>query len=468
MATGNGPRQLRCDCAEVFDNVPSLAQHIKQTGHMKAKWCASCSRLFTRKEKLEEHKRTAAVHKNNQGIPKKPDTPLQKGKSNTSASKATVSSKRPAAASKKPTGAAEVFVAAADKSETAVKTSKVSEDPNGKEKVQEKVRMTPAKGAAKSGKAVRNRPAPSVAALAQPAMVAKVEISTKYPWASKAEGPKLLATLKGCCHDQNCLRYQGYHVGDFTSPQSIKSGSATFMPTPVSIGGKPRRKAIAIDCEMVAVEGGKNELALLCAVDLFSGEVLIESLVLPTEHVKDWRSRYSGITPSMMNAARVSGKALNGWPAARAKLFEFADADTILVGHSLNNDLKVLHIYHMQIVDSCILVAEAVFGKGKMMERKWGLKTLSRELLGVRIQSSKKGHDCLEDTLASRELVLWCLKQPEQLEAWAGKALVQYKIKKEERIERQIARALEKAKELKRGQEALGVEILDERDIIDY
>lgn len=278
-------------------------------------------------------------------------------------------------------------------------------------------------------------------------MVMSSDILIKYPWASKSEDPKLLPALKLHCHDQGRLQEQGYHTGNSTSRKAIKSGFATFLATPARINGVARHKAIAVDCEMVGIAGGKDELALLCAVDLFSGEILIKSLVLPLVAVKDWRTKYSGVTAAMMNAASISGEALDGWPAARAKLFEFADADTILVGHSLNNDLKVLHISHNRVVDSCILVAEAVFGKRNRLGRQWGLKALSQDLLGATIQSSKKGHDCLEDTLASRELVLWCLKQPEELEAWAKKALVQYEIEKQKRMERQKAKNQEMAKQ---------------------
>lgn len=413
---------------------------------MKAKWCETCNRLFTKKEKLDEHKRTATNHKNDQIAPPKPnispDKP-QKGKSNTSPGKATVNTKGPIAASNKPAAATKIFDTTSNQPVAVVQTSKVSTSVEGKNNVQEKGPKTLIKGIGKSSQSVRNEPAPTVVTLTEPVMIVLPSTPTKYPWASKPEGLTLLATLDGCCHDQACLSSQGYHTGDFTSPKSIKSGFATFVPTPAKINGVAKRRAIALDCEMVGVAGGKSELALLCAVDLFSGEILIESLVFPIEPVKDWRSRYSGVTPAKMSAAKASGKALDGWPAARAKLFEFADADTILLGYGLHNDLKVLRIYHTRVVDPSILVAEAVFGKGKKMERMWKLKTLSREFLGVAIQTSKYGHDCLEDTLAARELVLWCLKQPEQLKAWAQKAFVEYKTEKQKRTEQQKAKSEE-------------------------
>ncbi|KAI1771054.1 ribonuclease H-like domain-containing protein [Hypoxylon cercidicola] len=435
--------KLRCDCAAAFDNAPSLTQHVQQTGHLKGRWCETCRRLFGSKEGLEQHKKTAAKHKTDQIVPIKPGPDISSSKPRTSKSNA--SPGKPAAATKTPTPAS-------SKPAVATKIPKVSEAVKGKKKAPEKALKNAAKGVTKSSQIIQNPP-PVAATPAEPAKVVPSGPLTKYPWASKPESPKLIAALKTRCHDPDCLRAAGYHTGDFTSRRSIKSGFATFLPTPARMNGVARRKAIAVDCEMIGIAGGKDELALICAVDLFSGEILIKSLVLPTEAVKDWRTRYSGITPAMISAARVSGEALDGWPAARAKLFEFADAETILVGHSLNNDLKVLRIYHPRVVDSCILIAEAVFGKGKGMQRKWGLKTLSLDILGATIQSSKKGHDCLEDTLASRELVLWCLKQPEQLEAWAKKALIQHEIEKQKRLERQRAKAEEKAKQKQKQRE---------------
>lgn len=270
----------------------------------------------------------------------------------------------------------------------------------------------------------------------------------KYPWASKQESPKLLVNLKPHCHDQNCLLAHGYYTGGLSRPEYLKSIVHKFVPTPAMVKGVMKRKAIALDCEMVGLSGGRDELARLCAIDLFTGEVLVDTLVFPTEAVRDWRSRFSGVTMAMMREARNTGKALNGWPAARAKLFELADAETILVGHALNHDLKVLYVSHKRVVDSSLLVSEAVFGKGSALLRIWGLKTLSRELLGLTIQSSRKGHDCLEDTLATRELVLWCLKEREQLKVWAENALIQFETEKRKRQERQQEQARERQRQM--------------------
>ncbi|OTB03197.1 hypothetical protein M426DRAFT_12784 [Hypoxylon sp. CI-4A] len=277
----------------------------------------------------------------------------------------------------------------------------------------------------------------------------------KYSWASKQESPGLITDLADRCHDQNVLLSHNYYTGDPSHQKHFKYSVKTFVSAPARRKGAAKRLAIAIDCEMVGVAGGKDELAQICAVDLFTGEVLIDALVAPTQPVRNWRTKYSGVTAALMSEAKVSGRALKGWPAARAKIFEFADANTILIGHALNNDLRVLHIAHERVVDSGILVEEAVFGKGVKVPRSWGLKTSARELMEIAIQTSRKGHDCVEDTLASRELVLFCLKEPEKLITWGTKTLIKYEDAKREREERQRKKEEEKAEKEKAEKEKM-------------
>ncbi|TLS20732.1 uncharacterized protein PpBr36_10919, partial [Pyricularia pennisetigena] len=60
-----------------------------------------------------------------------------------------------------------------------------------------------------------------------------------------------------------------------------------------------------------------------------------------------------------------------------------------------------------------------VFRGVELFRRVWALKDLMKELVKVHIQShGRQGHDCVEDTLATRELALWCLQNPRKLEAW--------------------------------------------------
>ena len=182
-----------------------------------------------------------------------------------------------------------------------------------------------------------------------------------------------------------------------------------------------KRQAIVLDCEMVGIgpKGTTSELARLSAIDFLTGELLIDTLVQPLCAVTDWRTQWSGITVQAMQAAVDSGDALEGSPAARMELFKYMDSQTILVGHALHYDLEALGIRHGVIVDSSVLAKTAV---GKGVRKEWGLKMLCKELLGITVQDNgKDGHDSVEDALAAREVVLWCLEHEKELKAWGSR-----------------------------------------------
>jgi DNA polymerase III epsilon subunit-like protein len=179
-------------------------------------------------------------------------------------------------------------------------------------------------------------------------------------------------------------------------------------------------KAVILDCEMAEIqtpEGSKKmELILLCVADFLTGEPLLNELVRPFGNVSDWRTRHTGATATDIDEAVKKGTALNGWRAARSKLWELIDSDAILIGHSLKNDLDILRIIHTKIVDSAILTSNAMgVHKGSQLP----LQDLCKQLLGMTIQDhGKQGHSCLEDVMATREVVIWCIKNPEALAEW--------------------------------------------------
>ncbi|MCJ1432778.1 hypothetical protein MMC27_002135 [Xylographa pallens] len=182
-----------------------------------------------------------------------------------------------------------------------------------------------------------------------------------------------------------------------------------------------------------------SELIFLCAVDYLTGETLVNTHVSPQREVIDWCTRYSGVTAHTMAEAEAQGQTLAGWQNARSELWKHIDADTVLVGQSLQNDLEALRMIHTRVVDSAILTRLAV-GFGCI--REWSLKVLCEELLSMKIQTKgKKGHDCAEDTFATREIVLSCCQYPERLEAWAS-----VKRKEQEEQQRTQKDVSEKAK----------------------
>ena len=170
-----------------------------------------------------------------------------------------------------------------------------------------------------------------------------------------------------------------------------------------------------------------SELARLSAVDYFSGETLIDCFVQPTDKIVDWRTRYSGVTAKILGEARASGKIFNGPIEARDALLEHIDGDTVLIGHSLHYDLEMLRMDHGRILDLHLLLQELTIPNAGGL----GLKTLTKAFVGKAVQNhGKKGHDSLEDTLATRECVIWCMKDLPELQAWTERKRAEEREKK--------------------------------------
>jgi hypothetical protein len=229
------------------------------------------------------------------------------------------------------------------------------------------------------------------------------------------------------------MLYPPLHDTKRAPRSSIQIGD--FRETPQSDFGQlsEKRQAIVIDCEMVEVEGRRNELAFLSAIDFLTGEVLIDNFVCPASTVTDWRSNVSGVTPDAMALAVAENRALYGWQEARQALWMHADSETVFVGHSLNHDLDVLGILHHRVVDSSILTSQATFPDcppNRRLKRLWGLKKLTKAFLGCDIQTSPEGHSSLEDAFATREVVLCCLRNPGLLRTWADDAREECRVDK--------------------------------------
>ncbi|CAI7589085.1 unnamed protein product [Penicillium pancosmium] len=236
----------------------------------------------------------------------------------------------------------------------------------------------------------------------------------------------ILEYLNAKRHSQARLQAEGYFLGIFCMTKDQRAGKHALRDEDYLLSPRvtptPRRTAIVLDCEMVGVAGGRSAVVSLSAIDFFTGEVLINDIVNPTEKVVDWRARYSGVSLARMRRACASGEALRGWKAARQRLWEFMNPNTILIGHSLDNDLDVLGILHHNIVDTAILTAEAVFlpvSHTTRMSRRWGLKPLVDEFLNRDIQVGK-GHSALEDACATRDVLFW-IKEEKRVAAEKAK-----------------------------------------------
>lgn len=277
-----------------------------------------------------------------------------------------------------------------------------------------------------------------------------------YLWASPALSYDIYPLIVSELLDKRRRDIEYYPI----VPEPNQRGpSASFKPLPPAntTGAGKAYAALVIDCEMVGLEGGVADLVRVSVIDFLTGHVVLDSLVQPTGRVTDWRSRVSGVDHAILRAAKDNPRTtvLQGWLEAREKIFNIADADTVLLGHALANDLKILRIVADRVVDSLVLTAQGAFGRSSnKFPRQWSLKSACKDLMGVEIQQPRMAHDPLEDALATREVIIWCLSHPEKLLEWGKGVRSEYEKAEAARREKQRLAALKRAEEKKLEQEA--------------
>lgn len=149
---------------------------------------------------------------------------------------------------------------------------------------------------------------------------------------------------------------------------------------------------LAIDCEFI---GGERNCSLLGRVSIVNkyGYPVYDVYVEPTQRVTDYRTRYSGISARTLEEARK-----NGTIRSRNQVINKIHAlfsQSILIGHSVCNDLRVLKIINLVdiAIDTQVLRRFAEDG----LSQRPGLKNVIRRYYGIEIQKGRKGHCSVED-----------------------------------------------------------------------
>ena len=161
-------------------------------------------------------------------------------------------------------------------------------------------------------------------------------------------------------------------------------------------------RVLGLDCEMVLTTLG-SELARVTLVqfDEFVGPkinskttVLMDCLVLPNNRIVDYLTKHSGITQDLLKPI-----------STRLEQVQYALAcyltpNDVLIGHSLENDLRALHYIHPRVVDTSMIFRPTDQNK----RFKFSLRHLSGTLLNKQIQNGS--HCSEEDAQTALDLAL--------------------------------------------------------------
>ncbi|KAI3641019.1 hypothetical protein MIR68_001897 [Amoeboaphelidium protococcarum] len=159
-------------------------------------------------------------------------------------------------------------------------------------------------------------------------------------------------------------------------------------------------KILAIDCEMSYTQSGLS-LTRVSVVDQHK-TVLLDTLVKPEDEITDYNTKYSGITEELMRDVKTTLKDVQHILCNESD--GLISEDTILVGHSLENDLNALQIAHDRIIDTSI-----IYHSNRGPPQKAPLRYLAEKYLNRLIQensnSTTAGHDSIVDAVACIDLL---------------------------------------------------------------
>ncbi|XP_041001506.1 small RNA degrading nuclease 1-like isoform X1 [Juglans microcarpa x Juglans regia] len=183
----------------------------------------------------------------------------------------------------------------------------------------------------------------------------------------------------------------------YPSDYSFPSNDEEWVVIKLSKKSKVMRSnaMLAVDCEMVLCEDGSEALVRICVVDR-NLQVKLDEHVNPGKAVADYRTDITGISATDLKGIACSLADVQ--KSMKMLLFK----GTILVGHSLNNDLKALKMDHARVIDTA-LIFKYLDGS---INRRPSLNNLCKSVLGYEVRKKGAPHNCLDDACAAMKLVL--------------------------------------------------------------
>lgn len=202
-------------------------------------------------------------------------------------------------------------------------------------------------------------------------------------------------------------RIDNNYPSDFAAKElgfvSTRIGNTNVTNDVVVTPLAPVTPVLGLDCEMCTTHAGKE--LTRCTVVNSRGAVVYDSLCVPDLPVLDFHTRYSGIDKHSLDG--VSTKLAD----VQRALLSFITPTHVLVGHSLESDLRALKLVHDRVADTSVLFT-FVFPlndprRGRRRYAKYSLRQLAKDHLGRTIQVNAAGdvlHDSCEDATAALDL----------------------------------------------------------------
>ncbi|XP_032316800.1 RNA exonuclease 5 isoform X1 [Camelus ferus] len=169
-----------------------------------------------------------------------------------------------------------------------------------------------------------------------------------------------------------------------------------FVPTKCNGSVTDNSPLFGLDCEMCLTSKGRELTRISLVAE--GGCCVMDELVKPDNKIVDYLTSFSGITKKILNPVTTKLKDV------QRQLKALLPPNAILVGHSLDLDLRALKMIHPYVIDTSLLYV-------REQGRRFKLRFLAKAILGKDIQCSDRlGHDATEDARTTLELAQYFLQ----------------------------------------------------------
>ncbi|XP_008558547.1 uncharacterized protein LOC103579032 isoform X2 [Microplitis demolitor] len=201
--------------------------------------------------------------------------------------------------------------------------------------------------------------------------------------------------VRKCCQrpkdSKGCIEAD-FHIWTGVKPgvNGPFHGYMCTQPLKSSSSNRQMLDVVALDCEMCITSNG-FEPTRLTVVQL-DGSTIYDAFIKPDHEIIDYNTQFSGIRAEDLQGAKTLHD-------VHRDLQKFIHADTIIIGHGLENDLRKLKILHETVLDTAFIYPHK-YG----FPNKTKLKILAETELNRTIQSAE--HYAYEDAKAAMDLAL--------------------------------------------------------------